>query len=467
MTQPRLLAKTFLCLSACLTLANATLAEDKVYKEQTLSNGMTLVSIQQRKVPLVTVVLTFKAGAMTETKDVNGFTHVWEHMFFTGNKKMANESGFMKRQRQLGMVSNAATSAEYVHYYFTLPSGFLNEGLELMADCIKTPLLAKESLLKERVVVLDEYDRSASQPGFNLYRVKRAAMYGTEQHRRDPLGVRELIANVTREQLLKIKDQVFVPTNAALLVGGDFDEAKLKSLVEKHFHDWKDPKDWKAPVIPEFPAFPNTTELVEIHPDAQNVDISYSFAGPRVRKDDADTIAADVLLEALRHRSGRFYKKFVDSGLSLGAGLSYYTQAQAGEVVVYGSSVAKNAKKLEEQLLAEIQEWTKEDYFTNGQLEDVSRGMFINNKRELNKPSEFVKTLTFSWTVTGLKYFDTYLQALSKITRKDLANFVSKYLVKKPYVKTVITSPDEAKIAGYKDNLDPYLKAFNLKRAGQ
>ncbi len=41
--------------------------------------------------PLVTIVLVARAGARTETKDINGLTHLWEHMFFKGNAKLPNQ----------------------------------------------------------------------------------------------------------------------------------------------------------------------------------------------------------------------------------------------------------------------------------------------------------------------------------------------------------------------------------------
>ena len=74
-----------------------------------------------------------------------------------------------------------------------------------MADAISTPLLEPNELERERKVVLDEYDRNASQPGFDLFNIERMLIYGNHEYLRNPLGRRPIIEKATREQLLQIK----------------------------------------------------------------------------------------------------------------------------------------------------------------------------------------------------------------------------------------------------------------------
>ena len=165
-------------------LAVGKTEQQKPYELLTASNGLPILSVSMPKVPLVTIVLAAKAGAMTESPGTNGLTHVWEHMFFKGNQRIPNQEAFNKRVRQLGITFNGDTSAEMVRYYFTLPSKNLDAGLQFMADAISTPLLDTKELERERVVVLDEYDRNASQPGFDLHDAAAAAFRASRCSRR-------------------------------------------------------------------------------------------------------------------------------------------------------------------------------------------------------------------------------------------------------------------------------------------
>jgi zinc protease len=449
-------------LASLIFIASAASFADVPYQIHKLKNGLDVITMESPKVPLVTIVLTSKAGAMTETPDINGLTHLWEHMFFKGNKRLPDQEAFNLRVRQLGILFNGDTSAEKVRYYFTLPAAFLDEGLQFMADAISTPLLEESELNKERKVVLDEYDRNASQPGFDSYRLGQKLLYGDASHLRNALGIRTVIENANRKQLLQIKEQVFVPENSALLVAGSFKTDKLLEIMNKHFADWKTPKRWKPPQQNTFPPFPQTTEYVMTRKEVGNAEFHAIFAGPKARSQPKESFAADILTSLLGVKSGKFYKKFIDSGLANDAGLNYYTQSQTGEVSIYASTSPDKIQKVKDALLAEIQEWAKPGYFTDDQLQDIRRALLISYKHELNKPSEYVKSLAFWWSVTGMEYYASYLDHLQKIELKDVREFVQTFLVKKPYVSSILLSPENAKKVGLTDSSEALMKKLNL-----
>lgn len=437
------------------------------FKIKSYPSGLELVSLKSSKVPLVTIVLVVKAGAMTETPDIRGLTHLWEHMFFKGNQRIPNQEMFNKRIRQLGIVYNGDTSPEMVRYYFTLPSAFLDEGLQFMADAISSPLLEQKELERERVVVLDEYDRSAARPGFDFNNLQRVLLYGTQEHLRDPLGLRPIITGATREQLLRIKREVFVPSNSALVVTGDFDQAQLETAVQKHFAQWENPAGWKPLIPAPFPELKEDHTFLMSRPLVQNAYVEITFVGPKARTMSEDSFAVDVLSHLLALKSGKFYKKFVDSGLIFQGGMSYYTQSQAGEINLYASTNPDLAHRVATQLMDEIKEWLKADYFTEEQLADVRRSLSINHKRQVNQTSDYAKNLAFWWAVTGLDYYGKYLDNLQKVGLNEVRAFVQKWLVGKNKMVSTLVSPEDAKKAGLVDNSKPlverYLKHYQVK----
>jgi zinc protease len=416
---------------------------------------MELVTFEARKVPLVTIVLAVKAGAFTERPDTNGLTHLWEHMFFKGNASIPNQEAFQRKIQDLGIIYNGDTHPELVRYYFTLPSAFLEEGLDFMYHAIATPLIDQQELERERKVVLDEWDRNASQPGFELYRARLAAIYGPQAYLRYPLGERPIIEKAQRQQLMAIKDEVFVPRNSALLVSGDFDSAALTAMVKKIFGRWENPKDWKALQAPAFPAFPkNSQDIVRAHPQARNVGLTLTYPGPMARTNPHDASVADVLSGLVNHSLSNFHKRYIDSGLTFGAGFGYLTQSQAGELNVWASCSPEKFAEVRDALKKEAQQWAEPDYFTEQQLIDVRRSLVIDRKFSENRPSAYIKDVAFWWAVTGLDYYESYVNELSKVTLKDVQAFAKQYFVGKTQMTSVLLSDEDAKKLKLVDNTE-------------
>ncbi|SMF47181.1 M16 family metallopeptidase [Pseudobacteriovorax antillogorgiicola] len=422
-------------------------------------NGLDLVIYPSSKVPLVTIVLAVKAGGFTETPETNGLTHLWEHMFFKGNQSLPNQEKFNQRVQELGIVFNGDTAAEKVRYYFTLPSSHLEEGLSFMYHAIASPLLEQKELERERQVVLDEYDRNASQTSFTINRLKKRVIYGSLHYLRDPLGERGIIEKASREQLLAMKDEVFVPKNAAILVSGHLDPQATIKAVEEIFKKWQNPKDWKPPSPPKFPEFPkDKPTIIDIHPQAKTPMVQYVFQGPRARIDVQDTYAADVLISLLNLRSGKFYQEFIDSGMTNYAALGYYTQAQAGELSLTCTASVKMFSKARDALIQAPTLWREKTFFTLKELNTVQRSLKLARLFEVNRPSEYIKSLGFWWAITGMEYYQDYLSKLTQVTLAEVRNFVDKYLYKKPFVTSILLSPKDAKTLKIEPNSQDLLK---------
>jgi len=53
---------------------------------KTLSNGLQVIVLPDSNVPLVTVELAVRNGSFTEPPELNGLSHLFEHMFFKPNE---------------------------------------------------------------------------------------------------------------------------------------------------------------------------------------------------------------------------------------------------------------------------------------------------------------------------------------------------------------------------------------------
>jgi zinc protease len=219
-----------------------------------LDNGLEVIVIENHAVPLATVEIAVKSGSFVESPEYNGLSHLYEHMFFKGNKVIPNQEKYLKRLNELGASWNGTTNTERVNYFLTLPSENIREGTIFIRDALFYPLFQQKELERERVVVLGEFDRAEGQPGFHLAREVDRKLWYAYQSRKNVIGDREMIVTTPREKMVTIKDRYYVPNNSALLFAGDVKPDEAFALASELFGDWKKTDDphvkWPEPVHP-------------------------------------------------------------------------------------------------------------------------------------------------------------------------------------------------------------------------
>jgi zinc protease len=235
--------------------AKPTLKADVSFPRKTLANGLQVLVIPDRSVPLVTVEIAVHNGAFAETPEYNGLSHLYEHMFFKANAAIPSQEKYLERQRELGMVWNGTTSQERVNYFFTLGSDKLKDGMTFMRDAIQTPVFLEEELVKERQVVIGELERNLSNPYFHLYRAVDEKLWYKYPSRKDTIGDRPTIETATVEKMKTVQKKYYVPNNSLLVLAGDVEPDQGFALAEELFGAWaKGPDPFKADPIPAPPS---------------------------------------------------------------------------------------------------------------------------------------------------------------------------------------------------------------------
>lgn len=427
--------------------ASAQDARDIIQKK-TLSNGLDVVVISSPSVPVVTIEISVKNGAFTEPPPFNGLSHLYEHMFFKGNAVIPNQEAYLKRMRQLGIVFNGTTSTERVNYFFTLPSDNVREGLEFMRDAITTPKFDAVEFEKEKKVVLGEVDRNESNPYYWFSKAMDERVWYAHPTRKDPLGDRESIINATIEQMNTMKERYYVPNNSALFITGDVDTRRAFELAERIFSGWqRGPDPFVENPVPEHPSLEGNRYFV-LEKEVQVPVFQLTWHGPSVNEDPRSTHAADVLSYILSQPASNFQKNLVESGITLGAGISYYTQRFTGPISVSAQIPPEKLAEAIPAIMAELQKITGPDYFTDEQLESAKTILAIEDLYDREKLSSFTHTVSFWWATAELDYYYDYISDLKSVTREDINRYMERYVLGEPYVAGVVLSPEAKKEYG-------------------
>src|SRR5438552_18341304 len=185
-----------------------------------LANGLEIVVLEDHSVPIVTIELAVRNGSFTEPPELNGLSHLYEHMFFKANRAIANQEAYLQKIGQLGIAYNGETREEVVEYYFTTTSPNLHAAMNFMRDATRYPLFKEEEFERERQVVIGEIDRNESEPTYYLTKGMTDRLFYKYPSRKNPLGDRKTVATSTTTMMRLIQGRYYVPNNSALVITG-------------------------------------------------------------------------------------------------------------------------------------------------------------------------------------------------------------------------------------------------------
>ena len=410
---------------------------------QVLPNGLEVIILEDHSIPLVTIELAVKNGSYTETPELNGLSHLYEHMFFKQNRAIANAEDYLRTIGQMGIAYNGTTREEVVDYYFTTTSPNLRTAMQFMKDATRYPLFDPREFDREKEVVIGEIDRNESTPFFYIAKEMNNRLFFKYPSRKNPLGNRETVGAATTDMMRLIQQRYYVPNNSALVLTGDVNPAEVLKLAQEFYGDW--PKREKDPFVEfplvEHPPLPKSEGDVIIQP-VQNVLISIGWHGPSIGKDNPATYAADVFSFILRQPNSRFQRNLVDTGLVVGADLSYYTQRNVGPIALVAQVTPDKARAALKALYEEVAHFNDKDYYTDEQLESAKALLEADDLYSREKLSDYTHTLSFWWASTGLDYFRGYLPRLRATSRADISRYLTTYIQGKPHVGLALISSE-------------------------
>ncbi|MGC2238682.1 MAG: pitrilysin family protein [Pyrinomonadaceae bacterium] len=443
------------------------------FVNKTLANGMEIIVLPDSSIPLATVELVARNGSFTESPELNGLSHLFEHMFFKANQAtwlyrcenamkgegLSDEgkqvcANPLKLKSQIGDVNylndadeldnyNGTTNEEFVNYFYNVTSPYLSSAMRLINDAVRYPTFDEKEFAQEKTVVIGELDRHESTPFYYLDSALKDKLFYKYPTRKKPGGTRETVAAATTAQMRLIQSRYYVPNNVALVVTGDVKPEDVFKSAEQIFGSWERRKvdPFKEFPLVEHPALTKSEGQVVEQP-IQNVLIQIGWHGPSIGKDDAATYAADVFSYILSQPDSRFQRMMVDSGLVVQADISYYTQRNVGPITVTLVTTPDKAKAALKAAYAEMAQFDKPDYFTDEELENAKTILESRDLFSREKLSDYAHTLGFWWSSTGIEYYRGYYKNLRAISRTDTNRYVKTYIQGKPHIGIALISSE-------------------------
>jgi len=199
-----------------------------------LDNGLKVILHQDNSSQLVTCNMLYNVGAKDEDPDCTGLAHLFEHLMFSGTKKIPNFDTFLEK---VGAQNNAFTNNDITNYYITIPPNNLEYALCAESDRMLGLAFSKKSLEIQKSVVIEEFKQNyLNQPYGDIYLLLRPLSYAVHPYKWCTIG--KDLSHIEQVNLSTVKDffySHYAPNNAILVLAGNFDFKSVKQKVNKWF----------------------------------------------------------------------------------------------------------------------------------------------------------------------------------------------------------------------------------------
>ncbi len=224
------------------TAAPAIKVPPIAYKERTLPNGLQLYTSVDRTTPNVTVQVWYGVGSKNDPEGRSGFAHLFEHMMFKATRDLPAES-FDRLTEDVGGTNNAFTADDTTAYHEVIPANHLQRLIWAEAERMGSLVVDEANFKSERSVVEEELrQRVLADPYGRFFRLMIPQdSFTTHPYKRPSIGSIEDLEASTLDDVRSFHAAYYRPDDAALIVVGNFDEAKLDAWVNQYFGAIKTP----------------------------------------------------------------------------------------------------------------------------------------------------------------------------------------------------------------------------------
>jgi zinc protease len=205
------------------------------YQRLQLPNGLTVILHEDRSTPIVHVQLWYHVGSKNERAGRTGFAHFFEHLMFKGSKNVEPEQ-HTSIVSSVGGQANAYTNEDATVYWQTVPAQYLPLVLWMEADRMATLRIDDATFKSERQVVKEERRmRIENQPYGRLNEIIFNAAFSVHPYKHPVIGSMEDLEAATVDDVREFYATYYVPTNATMVIAGDFDVQQATDLVNRYF----------------------------------------------------------------------------------------------------------------------------------------------------------------------------------------------------------------------------------------
>lgn len=409
------------------------------YEKFSLSNGLTVIVVENHKVPAVSYSLSLDVTLPAEEK-LAGYIDIAGGMLRSGTVNRTKA----EIDETVDFIG-ATLSTHSKGIYARSLSKHSEQLLEIMSDVLLNPTFPPEELDKQITQYKTAIQANKEEPSAIAQNIAGKLIYGKS----DPYGEimsEETLGNISVENLIDFYHSYFRPNAAYLVIVGDINLKEARKQAKKYFGAWE-----KAPVpqnIFPYPAGFNEPNAAISNKEGANQSTILVAHNVNLTPGHPDLPKARVMNSILGGGSfnARLFQNLrEDKAYTYGA----YSNLESDERVGSFTARAQVRTSVTDSALTEILKEMKlmrTELVTDEELQLVKNAIAGNFGRSLEDPQTVARfALNIERYDLPKDYYENYLQRINEVTKEDVRNAAVKYL--KPDNAVIIAVGNASAIA--------------------
>lgn len=405
-------------------------------KQIKLSNGLSLLTKQDSRLPFVELRMVFRGGLLSEDEESNGRSLMMSRLLLKGTQKRSAERLAEELEGVGGKIETYIANGTFGISVEVLKEDF-ELGLDILADVVMNSVFPQEALELERQMILAEIRAEKDQMLTYALKKMRRELFGPVSYGLSGSGNSAAVEALTREMIVNHWRDYVLPDNCVLSVFGDIDSSLVAERIEKYFAEWVPGKkevflNKAEPIVSTVPR-----RVEESQPDKNQAVVIMGYPGVSIY--DKRIYPLIVLKEICSDLGSRLFLRIRDE-LALAYYVGAYQQCgvQSGYFCFYAGTQPKQAEQVVNELLVQAA-LLRESGVTEEELTRAKAKILGQRAIAKQDIGDMAKSCAES-QITGLgyDYLDREDQLIQDVTLEDVLKAARDILTSEGYVISIV-----------------------------
>ncbi|MCP9463971.1 MAG: insulinase family protein [Nitrospira sp.] len=401
-----------------------------------LTNGLTVIVLEQHDLPLVHIQALIKAGSAHDPPEKAGLANLTASLLDEGtttrsSKQLAEQIDF------IGAALEIDTSEDFTTVSMRVLKKDVGLGFTLLSDVLLHPIFPQREFERVRAQILGEIASDNDDPTRLAMKTFHQLVFPNHPYYWPVIGFEDTVSHIEWRDIQHFYTKEYLPNQTILVIVGDITVEQATGLARTHFGSWK------AGPLPARPAKRPASldkKIVRlIDKDLTQSTIVLGHGG--ISRTNPDFYAITVMNHILG--AGGFSSRLMDTvrdkqGLVYGITSHYDARVMPGPFWVSLQTKTDTTNQAIEAVLAEIKA-IRDAPVSDQELAEAKAFLIGSFPLRFDTTAKLARLLAqVEFYGLGFEYFSLYPKLIERVTKEDVQRVAKQYLNPRHYALVVV-----------------------------